>query len=129
MTQWLSKWGFESTDDLLGDDFMPLTLDFQLPDTGTGTATLTPVDAKGNPTTLPAGTSVPTWTSSNVAITVTPAADGMSATLTPTALATGVIIAASATLPNGTTITGQGDPIDVVAGPAAGFKMVEAVNP
>jgi hypothetical protein len=50
----------------------------------------------------------------------------MSATLTPTGLATGVIITATATLADGvTTITGSGNPIDVVAGAATAFQIAE----
>ena len=102
------------------------TVDFQLLDNGTATATLTPVDAAGNPTPMQTGTTVPVWTSSNPAITVVAAADGMSATLTPTGLATGVIITATATLADGvTTITGSGNPIDVVAGAATAFQIAE----
>ncbi len=98
-------------------------VDFQLSDNGTATATLTAVDDLGNPTTLPAGASVPAWTSSDVAITVTPAQDGMSAVLTPTALATDVVITATSTLSDGTTtISGSGQ-IDVVAGPATRFAI------
>lgn len=101
-------------------------LDFQLLDNGSATATLTPVDAVGNAASLPAGASVPAWTSSDPAVAVSAAPDGMSATLTPSgALATGVIISASSTLADGTVIKGDGTPIDVVAGPAASFKIVE----
>lgn len=100
-------------------------VDFQLQDNGTATATLTPVDAAGNPTTMPVGASVPSWTSSSTAVSVSPAADGMTATLTPTALATGVVISASSTLSDGTSISGSGNPIDVVAGPATGFQIQE----
>lgn len=103
------------------------TVDFQLLDNGTAKATLTPVDAAGNPTSMPAGTTIPAWTSSNPAITIAPAADGMSATLTATALATAVVITATATLADGTTqLTGSGNPIDVVAGGAVGFTITEA---
>lgn len=102
------------------------TVDFQLLDNGTATATLTPVDAAGNPTSMPSGAGVPVWTSSNPAITVAPAADGMSATLTPTALATSVTISATSTLADGvTTISGSGNPIDVVAGTATAFAIAE----
>jgi hypothetical protein len=48
--------------------------------------------------------------------------------LTPSAppqLATGVIITAPSTLADGTTLSGSGDPIDVVGGTAAGFKIAE----
>ena len=102
------------------------TVDFQLLDNGTATATLTPVDAAGNPTSMPTGASTPVWTSSNPAIIIAPAADGMSATLTPTGLATGVVITATATLADGTTtLTGSGNPIDVVAGAATAFAISE----
>jgi len=67
---------------------------------------------------LPAGTSVPTWTSSDPGVVVSPAPDGLSAIVshaTPPVLVTGVIVSASATLPNGTVITGKSQPIDIVA--------------
>jgi hypothetical protein len=102
------------------------TVDFQLLDNGTATATLTPVDAAGNPTTMPAGATVPAWTSSSPGIAITAAADGMSATLTPTGLGTGIIISANSTLSDGvTTLTGSGNPIDVVAGSASAFAIAE----
>ena len=59
---------------------------------------------------------------------VAAAADGLSANLTPSVppqLATGVIITATSTLADGTTLSGYGDPIDVVGGTAAGFKIAE----
>ena len=104
------------------------TVDFTLFDNGQAVGTASVVDAAGFPTTLPAGTSVPTWTPSDPsAIAVSPAADGMSAIVspaTPPKLATGVTITVSATESDGTTIlTGVSDPIDVVAGPAAGFAI------
>ena len=114
-----------------GEDHMAkavnATMDFQLLDNGSATATLTPIDSVGEPTTLPAGV-VPAWSSSDPAVVVVPAADGMSAALAPASppvLATGVVITASATLPSGAVITGSGDPIDVVAGGPVGFKIAE----
>jgi hypothetical protein len=105
------------------------TLDLQLPDSGTGTASLAFVDAAGLPATLPSGT-IPVWSSSNPAIVVTPAADGLSAQFgpsTPPVLATGVVITAVTTLPSGTVITATGQPIDVVGGGPTGATMVETV--
>jgi hypothetical protein len=114
-----------------GEDHMAkavnATMDFQLLDNGSATATLTPIDSVGEPTTLPAGV-VPAWSSSDPAVVVVPAADGMSAALAPASppvLATGVVITASATLPSGAAITGSGNPIDVVAGGPAGFSIAE----
>jgi hypothetical protein len=112
------------------------TMDFQLLDNGTATATLTLVDAAGLPTTLPSGATigVPPWASSNPAIVVTPAADGMSAALAPSSppvLVTGVVISAGpATITNadGSTVSlavVSGDPIDVIAGGPAGFSISE----
>lgn len=111
------------------------SVDFRLVDNGSATATLTPVDTVGLATTLPAGTSTPTWTSSDPGVVVTAAADGLSAQVTPATppvLVTGAVITATATLPNnadgsaGATITGSGTPIDVVAGGPAGFQITEA---
>ena len=105
------------------------TVDFQLADNGqTATATITPVDAVGEPTTLPAGTAPPSWTSSNPIITVTPSADGLSAALAlalptppPNPLPTGISITATATVASGT-ITGSGL-VDIVPGPAGSLQM------
>ena len=106
------------------------TIDLQLPDSGTGTATLTFTDSAGLPTTLPAGT-VPVWSSSNPAIVLTPSADGTSAQFgpaTPPVLATAVVLTAVTTLPSGTVITATGQAIDVIGGGPAGVQMVESVN-
>lgn len=104
------------------------TLDFDLLDSGTATATLTVVDAAGLTTTLPAGTPVPTWVTSSPAIVLTPAPDGMSAAIspsTPPVLATGVVITVTTTLATGTVITGTGQPIDVIGGGPTGFLISE----
>jgi hypothetical protein len=104
------------------------TLDFQILDSGSATATLTPVDAEGFTTTLPDGTPIPSWVSSDPGVVVTPAADGMTATLapsTPPVLVTGVTISASTTLAGGTVITGTSSPIDVVVGGPTGFQITE----
>jgi hypothetical protein len=103
------------------------SVDFQLFDNGQATVTLTPIDAVGNPTKLPDGTPPPTWTSSDPAVVVSSvSADGLSAILNPSGtLATGVVITATTTLPNGTAISGSGDPIDVVASGPTGFSIAE----
>ena len=104
---------------------MKATLDFQLLDNGTATATLTPIDAAGLATTLPAGTPIPVWVSSDPSVVVTAAADGMSATVapaTPPVAKTGVTISVSTTLASGTSISGS-DVVDVVAGTATGFAI------
>lgn len=106
-------------------------LDLPLPDSGSGVATLIFVDSVGLPAALPAGT-IPIWSSSDPAIVVTPDADGLSAQFGPSSppvLATGVVITAVTTLPDGTVITATGQPIDVVAGGPAGAQMKETVNP
>lgn len=94
-------------------------IDFQFFENGQATASLTPVDASGNATTMPAGSTVPAWVSSDPGITVSPAADGLSALLTAGgAPVTAATLTVTATLPDGTTtITGTSDPIDVVAQP------------
>ena len=102
------------------------TVDFQLFDNGQATATLTPIDAVGNATTLPDGTAPPSWTSSDPAVVVSAAADGLSAILTPSGtLATGVVITATTTLASGAVITGSGAPIDVVASGPTSFAIQE----
>lgn len=106
------------------------SVDFVLHDNGNATATLTPDDAAGLDTVLPAGSSVPSWTPSDpTAITVAPSADGLTCLVTPASpakLATAVTIAVACTLPDGTVITGTSDPIDVVAGGPVGFKIALA---
>jgi hypothetical protein len=102
------------------------SVDFVLFDNGQAVATLTPEDKAGLDTTLPAGTSVPVWTSSNPAVVVSGSTDGLSAIVTPATppvLATGVTVTATATLPDGTVITGVSDPIDVTGSAVAGFKI------
>lgn len=108
-------------------------VDFQLLDNGTAKAVATPQDSVGVATTLPAGTSTPTWASSDPGVVVAPDpsdASGLTAIVspaTPPVLVTGAVISVSATLPDGTTvITGSGDPIDVIAGGPTGFKVVES---
>ena len=102
------------------------SIDFVLFDNGQAVATLTPEDAAGLDTTLPAGSSVPAWTSDNPGIVVSPSADGLSAILTPATppvLLTGATVSATSTLPSGKVITGKSDPIDVDGSEAAGFKI------
>lgn len=102
------------------------TIDFQLFDNGSAVASLTPEDSLQMDTTLPAGTSVPAWVPSDPGIVVSGSADGLSAIVTPAAppvLVTGATVSVSATLPDGTVISGTSDPIDVVAGGPTGFKV------
>ena len=104
-------------------------IDFQLFDNGQAVATLTPVDAAGLDTALPEGTSVPVWSSSDAGVVVAASTDGMSAIVTPATppvLVQDAILTATATLPDGTVITGTSDKIDVVAGGPTGFKMALA---
>jgi hypothetical protein len=97
-------------------------------DNGTAKGTLTPVDAAGLPTSLPAGFSIPAWVSSDPGVVVTPAADGMSAVVapaTPPVLVTGASITVTSKSADGTaTLTGTTtDPINVIAGPAGSFQI------
>lgn len=105
------------------------SVDFQLKDDGSAIATLTPVDAAGLDAAMPAGATVPVWVSSNPAVVVTAAPDGLTADIKPSvppALVTGVMITATATLADGTTVlTGTSDPIDVVGDVATGFRITE----
>jgi hypothetical protein len=94
------------------------TVDFQINENGTATATLVPVDANGNDTSMPAGASVPVWTASDPDISVAQAADGMSAVFTAgTTAITAATATATSTLADGTTLTGTTDPIDVIPNP------------
>ena len=116
----------QERENLMAQKAVKASLDFQLLDSGQATATLSPVDAADIPTTLPAGTPVPTWTSSDPGITVTAAADGMSATVAPASppvMVTAAVITATTTLASGTVLTGTSDPIDVVGGGPTGFKI------
>lgn len=95
----------------------------------TGTVTVTPLDTNGNPTTLPTGI-VPTWTASNPAVSLTPAADGLSASAT---VAAGAAVDADSTItvafPDGSVSTTAGFPIDpaaVVINPVASFGFVQS---
>jgi hypothetical protein len=110
------------------------TLDFQLADNGTATATISFVDAAGLPTSLASGqtASVPTWTPSANSLAVTPAANGLTAVVapaTPPVLATDVTIAVSAitiTNPDQSTIVlpaVTSDGIDVVNSAVGGFAI------
>jgi hypothetical protein len=118
---------FEVGDEDMAKAAKSASIDFQLQDNGSANATLTAQDAAGLDTTLPAGTSVPVWTPSDTTVlAVVAAADGMSAVVTPATppkLATGVTISVSAILPDGTTISGVSDGIDVVSGGPKGFKI------
>ena len=110
------------------------SLDFQLADNGTATATISFFDAANLPTNLAAGqtASVPTWTPSASSVVVTPAATGLTAVVapaTPPVLATDVTITVSTitiTNSDGTTISlpaVTSDGIDVVGSAVAGFSI------
>jgi hypothetical protein len=102
-------------------------VDFQLFDNGSAVATLTPLDAVGIETTLPAGTPTPAWTSSDPGVVVSASTDGLSAIVTPATppvLVQGATITATATLLDGTVITGTSEAIDVVPGGPVGFQVV-----
>lgn len=102
------------------------TLNFQLLDDGSALATLQTVDSKGNPIPFPTGASVPSYTASDPSVTVAPAADGMTATITDTGvIVAGVTITASSTLADGTTVISGSALLDVVADAAkpTGFKV------
>ena len=111
-----------------GDKMATAAVDFTIFENGQATATLTPVDKNGNPTSMPPGASIPTWVSSDPSIIVSASADGLSALLTAGTVAVdNATITATATLPDGTTtLTGVSDPVDVVPQPpgsAVAFKI------
>jgi len=111
-------------------------VDFQLLDDGTARLTATALDKKGLATKLPDGI-VASWKSSAPGLVITQdlVADptGLTATAAPSdppVLVTGAIPTVSAdNVPqeDGTTatITGDGNPIDIVAGPAGTFVVAE----
>lgn len=68
----------------------------------------TPVDNTGTADVLPPGTPVPTWVSSDGSVVVTPAADGLSATVAAASTATP---GSSFTLTVSTTLSGAASPI------------------
>lgn len=105
-------------------------VDFQLQDNGTVEFTLGSfVDAKGNPTNPTPGTAPATATSSDPNLVVTPDQTDTSGFAlkwigTPTGLATGVVVTFVFA---GVTVAAT--PVDIVAGPVAGFQVTEAANP
>lgn len=112
-----------------------VAVDFQLLDNGSVKFSAQPVDAIGEPATLPAGASTPVWASSDPNLVVVAAADGLSAVGTPTAvppatlpaLVSGVVVTVTSTLADGTTtITGSAVPVDIVAGAAGSFAVTES---
>jgi hypothetical protein len=113
---------------------MKQAIDFQLLDNGTAKATLTTVDAAGEPAVIPSTSTLaaPAWSSSSPGLVITPAADGLSATIAPSVppvLVTDAIITVGpATLTdasgNVTTIAGvSSEGIDVIAGGPSGFQI------
>lgn len=106
------------------------TVDFVVLDNGTVKFTAVPVDVVGNPTNLADGTSTPVWTSAD-STTLSVVADttdttGLTAIGTPLKLGTSISVSVSAVLPDGvTTVSGDADPVDVVAGPAGSFTVAE----
>lgn len=106
-------------------------VDFEILDNGTVKYTFTPVDAIGQPTTLPPGTPPLTYSSSSPAMTV--AADpsdtsgfGLLAIGTGVAVATGVVVTGQTTLPGAAApIIGTADPVDILAGGPVGFTVAE----
>lgn len=109
------------------------TVDFTVLDNGTVRFTASPVDAVGNPASLPAGTSPLAWVSDNPALTL--AADpadtsgfALSQIGTPTgALATGINVSCSTTLPGASSpISGAAAPVDVIAGGPTGLTVQES---
>lgn len=102
-------------------------------DNGTARATATPVDAAGLATSLPSGTSTPTWTASDPGVVINPdPADpsGLSAIFgpaTPPVLVNGFTVSVDAVLPDGTThITGTSESNNIVAGGPTGFQVAVA---
>jgi hypothetical protein len=96
-------------------------------DTGTLKATLTVLDDVGIPTVWD-GAAVPVYTTSNPAISLAPAADGMSAAITitqPPALAAGIVVTVSGTNGRGNAVSADNsaDPINITAGPAGSFVL------
>jgi hypothetical protein len=106
-------------------------VDLQILENGTVQFTFTPVDASGNPTTLPAGTPPLTYVSSSPALTLAPSpADtsgfGLIAIGTGIAVATGVVVTGQTTLAGATApISGSAAPVDIVAGGPVGFTVAE----
>lgn len=102
-----------------------------LPDDKTASATVTPIDAKGNPAQVEAGSAV--WTSSDdtIATVVADPANQLAATVTPTGpLGTAQIkMECDADLGAGVaTIVFLGD-VNIIGGQAVGGTIAFTVNP
>lgn len=105
------------------------TVDYQLQDNGTVVFTIGGfTDAKGNPTTPASGTAPATAVVSDPALVVTPDQSDTSGFAlvwigTPTALATAVVATFSFA---GVDVAAV--PVDIVAGPVAGFTVTESAG-
>lgn len=105
-------------------------LKITLLDNGTAKAVATPTDSVGITTTLPTGSTVPVWTSSDPGATVTPDAtdaSGLTAIIapaTPPVLVSAFTVSVDTVLPDGTThVTGTSESNSIVAGGPAGFSV------
>lgn len=110
-----------------------MKLTFSVLDSGKVAFAARVVDSMGNPPNppgLPSGTSTPAYSSSDSTVlsVATDPSDptGLKGVGSPLALGTGVVVSISATLPDGTLITGSADPIDVIAGPGTSFVVDES---
>lgn len=116
------------------------TVDFQLLDNGTVRFTITPVDTVGNAASLPAGTPPLSATvvdatgapSTLLSVAIDTANDttgfGLVQIGTPSgALATGLVVTFSTTLPGATAPTSAtANAIDVISGGPSGFQVAES---
>ena len=105
-------------------------VDLQIQDDGTVKYVFTPKDSMGQTTTLPAGV-VPSYSSSDPALGVSPdPADttGLTAIGKPSAIATGIVVTISVTKPDGTTVTKDAPPVDIVPGTVSSFAVAESAG-
>lgn len=84
-----------------------------------------PVDASGNPVTLPAGT-VPVWSSDDPTDAITPAADGLSASVSVAATATpGAFHTLTVAMPDGS--ASSPNPLPILGGTTGGGTVASFV--
>ncbi len=109
---------------------MSPSIDVQILDDGTGLASVSFVDPKGNSIPAPAGSTV-AFTSSDSNVVVTANTDGLSASIAPAGpLVNDVVITATATLADGVTTFTDSKQIDVIADAAkpAGISLAVSAS-
>jgi len=130
--------GFKISIEKENQSMLKAGVDLQILENGTVKYTATPVDAKGQPTTLPVGTPPLTWVASDPDLTLaSDPADTSGFNLSQIGTAgnvavTGIVVTCSTTLPGATApITAAAAAIDIVPAPpgaAVGFVVTESAG-